>query len=91
MSKKLQISLIFSNLMMPNPLSFDYHTYNLYTKFVKILEICKQYSKKLVNKHCNIPCFSSVPKFFDLEVIIFSLTAETDSLDREKWLFENRQ
>lgn len=65
--------------------------YNIYTKFVKKIKICKQHSKNLVNKHCNIPCFSSVPKFFDLEVIIFSLTAETDSLDREKWLFENRQ
>ncbi len=37
----LKISLIFSNLMMPNSLSFDHRMYNLYTKFVKILEICK--------------------------------------------------
>lgn len=88
MSKKLQISLIFSNLMMPNPLSFDHHTYNLYTKFVKILEICKQYSKNLVNEHGNISRSGPVPKFSDLEVTVFFLTAETESIDHEKWLFE---
>ena len=48
MSKKLHLSLIFSNLMMPQSLSFNHRMYDLYTKFVKILEICKQYSKKIV-------------------------------------------
>ena len=28
--------------------------YNLYTKFIKKLDICKQYSKNIVNEHVNI-------------------------------------
>ena len=28
------------------------------------------------------------PKFSDLEVVALSLTAETESIDSEKWLFE---
>ena len=42
MSKKLHISLIFSNLATIKTLSSNHRMYNLYTKFVKILEICKQ-------------------------------------------------
>ena len=39
MSKRLYISLIFSNLVMNNTLSSIHRMYNLYTKFIKILEI----------------------------------------------------
>lgn len=49
--------------------------YNLYTKFVKILEICKKNSKNLVNSLGNIPRRGSIPKFSDLEVVALSLTA----------------
>ena len=38
MSKKLYISLIFSNLVVIKTLSSNHRMYNLYTKFVKILE-----------------------------------------------------
>ena len=38
MSKKLYISLIFSNLVVSKTLSLNHRMYNLYTKFVKILE-----------------------------------------------------
>ena len=62
--------------------------HNLYTKKVKILEICKQYSQNLVNELGNIPRRGPVPKFSDLEVIALSLTAETESIDSERWLFE---
>ena len=48
--------------------------YNLYTKFVRILEICKQFSENLVNKFGNIPRCGPVPKFSDLEVVVLSLT-----------------
>ena len=41
MSKRLYISLIFSNLVVLKTLSSNHRMYNLYTKFVKILEICK--------------------------------------------------
>ena len=60
--------------------------YNLYTKFVKIFEICKQFSENLVNESGNVPRRGPVPKFSDLEVVALSLTAETESIDSEKWL-----
>ena len=62
--------------------------YNLYTKFVKILEICKHFSENLVNESGNVPRRGPVPKFSDLEVVALSLTAETESIDSEKWLFD---
>ena len=62
--------------------------YNLYTKFVKILGICKQFSQNLVNECGNIPRRGPVPKFSDLEVVALSLTAEAESIDSEKWLFD---
>ena len=45
--------------------------YNLYTKFVKVLEICKQFSENLVNELGNVPRRSPVPKFSDLEVVAY--------------------
>ena len=48
MSKRLYISL-FSNLVVIKTLSSSHRMYNLYTKLVKILEICKQFSENLVN------------------------------------------
>ena len=62
--------------------------YNLYTKFVKILEICKQFSENLVNESGNVPRRGHVPKFSDLEVVALSLTAEAENIDSEKWLFD---
>ena len=53
MSKKLYISLIFSNLVVFKTLSPNHRMYNLYTKFVKILDICKQFSENLVNESAN--------------------------------------
>ena len=62
--------------------------YNLYTKFIKILEICKQFSENLVNESGNVSRRGPIPKFSDLEVVALSLTAETESIDSEKWLFD---
>lgn len=42
--------------------------HNLYTKFVKIIEICKQFSNKFVNETVNIPRRGPAPKFSDLEL-----------------------
>lgn len=61
--------------------------HNLYTKFVKILETCKLFSENLVNELGNIPRRGPIPKFLDFEVVAFSLSAETESIDSEKWLF----
>ena len=49
-------------------LSSIHRMYNLYTKFVKILEICKQFSENLVNESGNVPRRGPVPKSSDLEV-----------------------
>lgn len=63
---------------------------NLYAKFGKILEICKQFSENLVNEDGNIRRRGPVPKFSDLEVVALSLTMEAESIDSEKWLFDYR-
>ena len=88
MSKKLCISLIFSNLVVIKLLNTNRRMHNLYTKFVKILEICKQYSNKFVNEKGNIPRPGPIPKFSDLEVVALSFAAESESIDSENWLFE---
>lgn len=64
--------------------------HNLYTKFVKILEICKQFSENLVNERGNVPRRGPIPKFSDLKVVALSLVAESESIDSENWLFEYR-
>lgn len=88
MIKKLCISLFLSNLVVSKLLNSNQRMHNLYTKFVKILEICKQLSKNLVNDHGNITRRGPVPQFSDLEVVALSLAAETESIDSEKWLFD---
>ena len=54
MSKKLHMSLIFSNLLVFKTLCSNHRMHNLYTKFVKILEICKQFSENHVNEFGNV-------------------------------------
>lgn len=48
------MSLVFNNLLMFKTLKSNYLMYNLYTKIVKILEICKQLSENLVNEFGNV-------------------------------------
>ena len=88
MLEKLRISLIFINLVLLKSLSLNRRMHNLYTKFVRILEICKQFSNNLVNDQGNIVRCGPVPKFSDLEVVALSLAAESESIDSEKWLFD---
>lgn len=61
--------------------------HNLYANFVRILDICKNFSKNLVNENGNIPRRGPVPRFSDLEVIALSLMAESLSIDSESYLF----
>ena len=61
---------------------------NLYTKFVKFLEICKQFSEDLVTEEGNVRRPGPVPRFSDLEVIALSMAAEAEEIDSENWLFE---
>jgi hypothetical protein len=63
---------------------------NLYVKFVKFLEICKQFSGNLVNERGNIRRPGPLPRFSDLEVIALSLAAESEGIDSESWLFSHK-
>ena len=61
--------------------------HNLYERFVKILDICKNIGKDLVNKNGNIPRRGVVPKFSDMEVLSLSMTSESLCIDSEAYLF----
>ena len=63
MSKKLYVLLIFRNLLVFKTLSSNQRMYNLYTKLVKILEVCKQFSVNLVNELSNVSRRGNVSKF----------------------------
>ena len=60
---------------------------NLAANFGKILDICKNFSKNLVDERGNMPRRGVVPRFSDLEVIALSLTAEKCSVNSESYLF----
>ena len=66
MSKNLYVLLIFRNLVVFKTLSSNQRMYNLYTKFVKILEVCKQFSVNLVNELSNVSRRGNVSKFSNL-------------------------
>ena len=80
----MYISLIFNNLAMAKKLSYHQYMYNLYTKFIKILEICKQFSQNLVNEAGNIPRRGPVPKFSDLEVVALSYSSHLPHIPKYK-------
>jgi len=61
--------------------------HNLYANFVRILEICKRFSKDLVNDKDNIPRRGVVPRFSDLEVVALSIVSEAMGIDSECLLF----
>ena len=87
-NEKLHISQKFSNLVVSN-IKLNYLVMcNLYTKFVKFMEICKQFSNDLVTKEGNVSRPGPVPRFSDLEVIALSMAAEAEEIDSENWLFE---
>lgn len=69
------MSLIFSNLVASNTLSSNLRMDNLYTKFVKTLEICKQFSEKFVHESGNVQRRDPVPKFSDLEIVAWKWMA----------------
>ena len=67
--KKLRISLIFSNLVAIKTLNPNLRMHNLYANFVKIPDVCKSFSKKLVKELGNLPRPSVFSKFTVPEVI----------------------
>ena len=82
MSIIFRIFVVKINLLQK---TIDMH--NFYAKYAKILDICKRFSKNLVNELGNVPRRGVVPKFSGLEVIALSLTAESLSIDSENCLF----
>ena len=60
---------------------------NLAAKFGNFFDICKKFSKTLVDERGNMPRRGVVPRFSDLEVIALSLTAEQFGVDSESYLF----
>lgn len=86
----MHISQIYSNLEIPTIKCYILVMCNLYTKFVKLLEICKQFSYDLVNEKGNIIRRGPTPRFSDLEVVALSMAAEAEEVDSENWLFESR-
>ena len=50
MKEKLYIQEFICNLVLLNTLSYKISMHNLYTNFVKILDICKLFSQDLVNE-----------------------------------------
>jgi hypothetical protein len=60
---------------------------NLAANFGKILDICKNFSKNLVDERGNMPRRGVIPRLSDLEIIALSLTAEKFSVDSESYLF----
>lgn len=80
--------MIFSNLVVSKSLSTKIIVmHNFVTKFVKILEICKQFAGNRVNEKGNVARCGVVPTFSDLEVIALSLTSEAFGIDSENYLF----
>lgn len=67
--------------MVTKTISSNQHMYNLYTKFVKILEIYKLFTKNIVNELSNIPRPNPILKFSDLEVVALPLKEEAESID----------
>jgi len=83
----LYISSTISMLEVTKLLIYNRHMHNLYTIFVKILEINKRFAVKIVDERGNIPRRGAVPRFSDLEVISLNLAAESIGIDSEKYLF----
>lgn len=87
MKEKLYIQEFICNLVLLNTLSYKISMHNLYTNFVKILDICRLFSKDLVNEQGNIPCPGVVPRFSDLEIVSLSIVSEAMGIDSECLLF----
>lgn len=85
---KLHISQIFSDLECPIFKLYTLVMCNLFTKFVKFLEICKQISSDLVTEKGSICRPGPVPRFYDLEVVSLSMAARPEDIDSENRLFE---
>lgn len=68
------MSLIFSNFVVTKQTKLNIFVMRNWTaNFVKILDICKHFSKNLVDERGNMPRRGVVPRFSDLEVIALTV------------------
>ncbi len=89
MSKKLYMSLIFSNLVVFKTLSSNHRMYNLLYK--NSSKYSRYASNSLKISSMNAVMFHVVvlfPSFRIWKWWRYPLTAETESIDSEKWLFD---
>ena len=82
------MSQVFSKLVVTKPLiTIVMRMHNFIVKFVKILDIFKEFAGNRANDLGNVPHRGIVPKFSDLEVMALSPTAEIFGFDSENYLF----
>lgn len=62
--------------------------HHLIAKYERIFDICKQFAGNRVNNQGNTIRCGVVPKFFDLEFIALSFTAEACGINSENLLFK---
>lgn len=68
--KKMCIIQIFSSFVVEIKKQLHHSAmHNFFVKFGKILDVCKSFSKDMVNENGNVPRRGVVPRFSDLEVI----------------------
>ena len=91
MYRKLWMLLIFSKFKVTKLLINKYRMHNLYAKFAKFLNICKQVAGSLVNESGNVPRRGVVPKFSDLEFVALNMTSEAIGIDSKSLLFAKLQ
>ena len=95
MSKKLHISLIFSNLVVTKNIKFKpsyvQPLYKIRKNAWDMQAILWKYRQWIVNESGNVPHRGHVPKFSDMELVALSLTAEIEGIDSEKWLWLSLQ
>ena len=68
-----------------------YRMHNLYARFAKLLNICKQVAGNLVNESGNVPRRGVVPRFSDLEIVALNMTSEAVGIDCGSLLFAKLQ
>ena len=87
MFKEMCISLIFSNLVMVKSLNSNHHMRNLSANIVRVLVVCNQHSRDLVNDKGKQSGCGVVPSFSDHEVIVLGWLQETMGIDSKCYLF----
>lgn len=65
--------------------------HNLSAIFAQYIDICKQFAGNLVNEQGNVPRYSVVPRFSDLEVVALNMASESIGIDSESLLFVKLQ